>query len=82
MPTHYRDKETFWEYINKLKKELDRKDLIFARDFNTTRKQSEKRGGTKFRDPFGEKMEDLMADLDMLDIPLKNEKYTWSNRRT
>ena len=23
-----------------------------------------------------------MADLDLLDIPLKNEKYTWSNRRT
>ena len=33
-------------------------------------------------DPFGEKMEDLMADLDLLDIPLRNGKYTWSNKRT
>ena len=23
-----------------------------------------------------------MVDLDLLDIPLRNEKYTWSNRRT
>ena len=27
-------------------------------------------------------MEDLMADLDLLDPPFKNEEYTWSNKRT
>ena len=58
------------------------KDLIVAKDFNTIRTQSEKQGGKKVRDPFGEKMEDLMADLDLLDIPLRNGKYTWSNKRT
>ena len=26
-------------------------------------------------------MEDLIFDLDLLDLPLKNGKYTWSNRR-
>ena len=82
MPTHYKDKETFWEYLNKLKEELHGKYLVIAGDFNTTRKQSEKCGGTKVSDPFGEKMEELMVDLDLLDIPLRNGKYTWSNKRT
>ena len=26
-------------------------------------------------------MEDLIADLDLLDISLRNMKYTWSNKR-
>ena len=26
-------------------------------------------------------MEDLISDLDLIDLPLKNGKYTWSNRR-
>ena len=58
------------------------KDLIIIEEFNTTRSQCEKRGGIKVRDPFDEKTEDLMADLDLLDIPPRNEKYTWSNRIT
>ena len=42
----------------------------------------EKRGGTIIRDPFGEKLEDLMAELDLLDPTPKNGKYTWNNKRT
>ena len=76
-----RDKATFWEDLNNIKEELREKDLIIVGDFNTTRTQSEKCGGTKVREPFGEKMEDLMADLDLLDIPLRNTKYTWNNKR-
>ena len=66
---------TFWEDLNNLKEEMCGKDLIIAGDFNTTRSQGEKRGGMKVRDPFNEKMEDLMVDLDLLDIPL-SRKYT------
>ena len=33
------------------------------------------------RDPFGKKMEDLMANIDLLDAPLKNKKYTWNNKK-
>ena len=54
-PKHYRDKTTFWEDLNNLKEETQGKDLIIAGDFNTTRSQGEKRGGTKVRDPFGKK---------------------------
>ena len=79
-PTHYRDKTTFWEDLNKLKDVLHGKDLIIAGDFNITKSQFEKRGGKKVRDPFGENMQDLMEDLDLQDIPLGNEKYTWTNK--
>ena len=37
------------------------KELIIDGDFNTTKSQPEKPGGTKVRDPFGEKMEDLIS---------------------
>ena len=50
-------------------------------DSNPTKSRLEKCGGTKVRDPFGEKMEDFISDLDLLDVPLKNGKYTWSNKR-
>ena len=73
-PTHYRDKTTFWEDLNNLNEEMRGKDLIIIEDFNTTRSRCEKRGGTKVRDSFGGKMYDLMADLDMLDILLRNGK--------
>ena len=69
----------FSETLNLLREELQGKDSIFVGDFNATKSQMEKRGGSIVRDPFGEKMEDLMADLDLLDPSLKNEKYTGSN---
>ena len=75
-PTHYRDKVIFWEDLSKLKEHLRGKHLIIVGDFNTTKSQLEKHGGIKVRNPFGEKMEDMISDLALLDTPLKNEKYT------
>ena len=60
-PTHYRDKLTFWEALSKDLEDLGGKKLIIVRDFNTTISQLEKRGGTKVKDPFGERMEDLIS---------------------
>ena len=65
----------FWETLNLLSKNLQGKDAIFAGNFNATKSQVEKRGGLIIRDPFGEKMEDLRADLDLLDPPLRRERY-------
>ena len=70
-PTHSKDKQTFWN----IKGDLARKELIIARDFNATKAQAEKRGGSKIRDPYREYVE----DLDLIDLPLKNGKYTGSN---
>ena len=74
-PTHYEDKLIFWETLNSLSKNLQGKDIILVGDFNAMKSHTEKRGGSIVRDPCGEKMDDLMVDLDLLDPPLKNGKY-------
>lgn len=37
-----------------------------------------KRGGSSIRDPFQEKMEDFISNMELIDIKLVNIKYTWS----
>ena len=56
----------FWDSLISLKVDLQGKDVIIAGDFNTTKSSSEKRGRSIVRDPFGEKLEDLAAELDLL----------------
>ena len=73
---HYKDKVVFWEDLLKLHKDLRGKNISYCWDFHTTKSQLDKWGGTKVGDPFGEKMEDLVSYLDLLDIPLRNRKYT------
>ena len=68
-PTHCRDKKTLWNSLASLKDEMEGKELIIAGDFNATKAQSEKRGGSRVRDPYGENMEDLIYELDLLDLP-------------
>ena len=80
-PTHYREKMDFWDSLISLKMDLQGKDVIIAEDFNTTKSSSEKRGGSIIKDPFGKNLEDLMAELDLLDPMPKNGRFTWSNKR-
>ena len=70
-PTHYRDKKTFWNNLEALKEDLEGKEIVIAMDFNATKMQSEKRWGSRVRYPYGENMEDLIYELDLLDLPLK-----------
>jgi hypothetical protein len=42
--------------------------ITLARDFNLVLKSKEKRGGNIVGESFGEKMEDLMMDWDIVDI--------------
>ena len=55
---------------------------ILAGDFNITISLEEKKGGSKVRDPFGERLEDIMTSRRLVDIKQKKGKYTWSNKRT
>ena len=71
----------FWDSLLSLKEDLHGKDIIIAGYFNTTKSSLEKRGGSIIRDSFGEKLEDTMVDLDLLDPMPKNGKFTWSNKR-
>lgn len=41
----------------------------------------EKWGDSIVRDPFRERMEDLIADWDLVDVKPTKGKYSWSNRR-
>jgi hypothetical protein len=56
-------------------------DCIVVGDFNVIRNSAEKRGGNFGRDPFREKMEELIEDWDMLDISPQRGKFTWTNMR-
>ena len=53
---------------------------IIAIDFNTTISLEEKKGGSKVRDPFGERLEDLALQWGLTDIKPKNGVFTWSDK--
>ena len=80
-PTHCRDKKNFWNSLATLKEEMEGKEIIIVGDFNVTIALAEKRGSSSVYDPYEENMEDLISMLDLIDMPLKNGKYTWNNRR-
>ena len=54
---------------------------FIAGDFNVTISTEERRGGTKVRNPFGERLEDLISLWGLSDIKRKNGSFTWSNKR-
>ena len=54
---------------------------IIIGEFNTTISLEEKKGGSKFRDPFGERLEDLMNAWRLTNIKPKRGQFTWINQR-
>lgn len=54
---------------------------MIGRYLNTTMYSVECRGGNIVRDPFQEKLEDLLFEWDLVDVKPHNGKYTWSNQR-
>ena len=54
---------------------------IIAGDFNVTLSAEERRGGYKIRDPFGERLEDMISLWGLSYIKPKNGNFTWNNRR-
>ena len=55
--------------------------VIVAEDFNTTISPKEIRGRSLVRDPFGERLQDLISDWERVDFPRKKNLFTWKNRR-
>ena len=51
------------------------------RDFNVTISAEECRGSTKIKDPFGERLEDLITIWGLSNIKRKNGNFTWNNKR-
>ena len=79
-PTVRAQKDNFW---NSLEDQCEGKSLLpcfIAGDLNVTIYAKECRGGTKVRDPFGERLEDLISLWGLSDIKPKNGSFTWSNK--
>ena len=74
-------KESFWTSLEEQSEDKKLLPYFIAGDFNATISAGERRGGTKMRDPFGKRMEDLISQWGLTDIKPKNGIYTWSNRR-
>ena len=55
---------------------------IITGDFNVTISPEEKKGGSKVRDLFGERLQDVIASWKLADIKQRKGKCTWNNKRT
>jgi hypothetical protein len=72
MSVNYMDKDICWRSLLNLKNSEFSTYCIIVGDFNAIIHNSEKRGGRFVRDPFREKLEELIVDWDLLDIkPIK-----------
>jgi hypothetical protein len=56
-------------------------DCIIARDLNVTLHYGGKGGGSVVRDPFKEKLEDLINGWELVDVKPTKGKFTWSIKR-
>ena len=63
MPIIYQEKIECWTSLQNLQGSLDPKDLIIAREFNTTIHPKEKKEGTRVWDPTQENIEDLISSF-------------------
>lgn len=60
--------------------EINANNWVICQDFNLTRNQAERIGcpwSTRAMQMFS----DLIAKLGVIDLPISNQKYTWSNMR-
>jgi hypothetical protein len=55
--------------------------FILASDFNMVLAQEEKCGGSYVCNLFKKKVEDIMANWDLIDVKPRRGKYTWLNKK-
>ena len=55
---------------------------IITGDFNVTISPEEKKGGSNVRDPFGERLKDLISSWNLVNIKQRKGKCTWNNKRS
>ena len=80
-PTLNVQKDSFWSSLEEQCEDKKLLPCFIAGDFNTTISAAERRGGSKVRDPYGERLEDLISQWNLTYIIPKNGTYTWSNKR-
>jgi len=75
------EKENYWMSLLSLKYSKYASKSIIARYLNVVLHNKEKRGGINIKDPYRERMENLITQWDVLDFKTSKGKYTWTNRR-
>eukprot|EP00253_Pinus_taeda_P033736 PITA_33736 len=81
-PNHYRDKGRCWDTISLDLQSVQNRNIILGGDLNLIRNVEEKLGGNYHADPSRDMLESIIQSHNLMDIPLSNGKYTWSNKRT
>ena len=79
-PVLYSEKVELWNSLDILKERNMHLNCVIRGDFDTILSNAKRRGRTIVRDPFKDRMEDLIDDWYFLDVIPKVGKYTWSNR--
>ena len=80
-PTVQAQKETFWNSLEDLCEGKKHIPCIIVGDFNFNISIEEPSGSSKIRDPFGERLEDLISLWGLSYIKPKNRNFTWNNKR-
>lgn len=81
-PPHFRDKASCWDSISADLNASHGKKIFLGGDLNLIRNAQGKLGGNFFADPAREALEDIIQAHNLIDTPLHNGIFTWSNRRT
>eukprot|EP00253_Pinus_taeda_P003539 PITA_03539 len=77
-----REKASCWESISADLRASQGKKIFLGGDLNLIRNAQEKLRGNFFADPAREALEDIIQAHNLIDTPLHNGNFTWSNRRT
>ena len=75
------EKENFLQRIKTLSQLHEEKLWLLVGDFNLITTLEEEKGGLRREEPEMEKFKDIQEELQLVDIPTINGKYTWNNRR-
>eukprot|EP00253_Pinus_taeda_P031988 PITA_31988 len=81
-PPHFRDKASCWESISLDLLIAHGRNIFLGGDLNLIRSAEEKMGGNFYADPSRETLEEIIQTHNLVDIPPKNGRFTWSNKRT
>eukprot|EP00253_Pinus_taeda_P018186 PITA_18186 len=80
-PNHYRDKINCWNSLETDLSSIHNSWIILGGDMNIIRQVEEKYGGNFHADPSRDKLETIIQLYNLIDTPLSNGKYTWTNKR-
>eukprot|EP00253_Pinus_taeda_P013228 PITA_13228 len=80
-PNHYRDKTSCWNSLEADLSSIHSSWIILGGDMNLIRQVEEKYGGNFHADPSRDKLETIIQLFNLIDTPLSNGKYTWTNNR-